>query len=527
MRAELRWILLVSVVTVGGCGGGDGSTGSSGSASGGTTGSWIAGVFEPSVSFQSQCASPRTGIDPVTGKRYPDVQGSTLTENRFLRSWTNELYLWYGEVPDLNPASYSTPAYFNVLKTTAATPSGNPKDRFHFTYPTAEWEALSQSGVEPGYGAQFLVIASKPPRRVRVAYTEPGSPATTAPANLGRGATVLTVDGVDVVNAADSPSVDTLNEGLFPSKAGASHTFSILDVGASAPRAITMVSANVTSTPVQNVGTISTATGKVGYMLFNDHLATSEQALVNAFRQLAATNLIDLVLDIRYNGGGYLAIASEVAYMVAGPGPTAGRTFEKTLFSDKYPTRNPVTGQLIVPVPFHTTSQGFSVPSGQTLPTLNLSQAVVLTGANTCSASESIINGLNGVGVSVLQIGSTTCGKPYGFYPQDNCGTTYFSIELKGVNDQGFGDYPDGFSPANATGPAGVQTRGCAVADDLDHALGDPNEGRLAAALGYLADGTCPAASAVPSAAGETQAPVLGEGSLHRSPWRENRILRR
>ena len=49
--------------------------------------------------------------------------------------------------------------------------------------------------------------------------------------------------------------------------------------------------------------------------------------------------------------------------------------------------------------------------------------------------------------MQVIEIGSTTCGKPYGFYPQDNCGTTYFSIEFRGVNDQGFGDYTDGFSP--------------------------------------------------------------------------------
>ena len=530
MRSKARWLVLAAIVTAAACGGSDGSggsIGSGGSGSGGTNGSWTAGVFEPSTSFQNQCASPRTGIDPATGKRYPDVKGSTLTENRFLRSWTNELYLWYREVPDLNPASYSTPDYFNVLKTTATTPSGNPKDRFHFTYPTAQWEALSQSGVEAGYGAQFLVLASRPPRLVRVAYTEPGSPATAASANLGRGATVLTVDGVDVVNATDSASVDKLNEGLFPSQAGASHTFSILDVGASAPRTITMVSADVTATPVQNVGTISTASGKVAYMLFNDHLATSEQALVNAFRQLAGTNVTDLVIDIRYNGGGYLDIASEVAYMVAGPGPTAGRTFEKTVFNDKYTTRDPVTGAVIQPIPFYSTSQGFSVPNGQALPTLNLSRAVVLTGANTCSASESIINGLSGVGVRVVQIGSTTCGKPYGFYPQDNCGTTYFSIELKGVNDQGFGDYPDGFSPANSTGPVGVQMPGCAVADDFDHALGDPKEGRLAAALEYLANGTCPAASAVPGAVAGAQAPVLGEGSLYRSPWRENRIFRR
>ena len=79
MRAEFRWILLASLVTVGGCGGGDGGTGSigsGGSGSGGTIGgSWTAGVFPPASSFQNQCANPRTGTDPVTGRRYPDVQG--------------------------------------------------------------------------------------------------------------------------------------------------------------------------------------------------------------------------------------------------------------------------------------------------------------------------------------------------------------------------------------------------------------------------------------------------------------------
>jgi hypothetical protein len=248
---------------------------------------------------------------------------------------------------------------------------------------------------------------------------------------------------------------------------------------------------------------------------------------VNAFRQLSDAKVTELVLDVRYNGGGYLDIASEVAYMIAGPGSTKGRTFEKTVFSDKYPTRDPVTGRPIEPVPFHDASQGFSVPEGQGLPSLNLPRVTVLTGANTCSASESIINGLLGVGVEVIQVGSTTCGKPYGFRPQDNCGTTYFSIQFKGVNEKGFGDYADGFSPANATGSIGVQVPGCAVADDFSHALGDPKEARLEAALGFLVNRTCPVASAIPSAAEAGQILMAGEGSLHRSPWRENRILRR
>jgi carboxyl-terminal processing protease len=512
------WILVGALVASSGCGNGNDTTSS-------TPTTWTAGTFQASTMFAAQCATPRTGTDPATGRAYPDLKGSTLAENNWLRSWTHELYLWYREVPDLNPASYATTAaYFDLLKTSATTPSGQAKDKFHFTYDTTQWEQLSQSGVSAGYGAQWVLLSSRPPRKAVVAYTEPGSPATTA--HLERGAQVLTVDGVDLVNASDQASVDKLNEGLFPSAAGASHTFSVLDLGAEEPRTVTMVSANVTSTPVQNVGTLRTRGGRVGYMLFNDHLATSEQQLVNAFTQLAASDVRDLVLDIRYNGGGYLDIASEVAYMIAGPAATTGQAFERTVFNDKYPSKDPVTGEALTPVPFYTSSQGFSGPQGQALPTLNLPRVTVLTSSNTCSASESIVNGLRGVGVQVIQVGGTTCGKPYGFYPQDNCGTTYFSIEFQGINAQGFGDYPDGFSPANTGTTAGVVLPGCSVADDFTHALGDPREARLAAALGYLASQDCPA----PSAAGGLEASRASSdtGELApKSPWQQNRILRR
>ncbi len=491
------------------------------------SGGWTAGTFATSDTFANQCATPRTGNDPSTGRPYPDKAGSTVAENNFLRSWTHELYLWYREVPDQNPANYSTPDYFNLLKTTATTASGNPKDKFHFTYPTAQWISLSQSGVQAGYGAQWVLISTRPPRRAVVAYTQPNSPATAPGVHLARGAEVLTVDGVDLVNATDTQSVNTLNEGLFPSAAGASHTFSIRDLGASSPRTITMVSADVTETPVQNVSTIRSGGSRVGYILFNDHIATSEQLLVNAFRDLAAAGITDLVLDIRYNGGGYLDIASEVAYMIAGSGPTAGRTFERTIFNDQYPNRDPVTGDALTPVPFHSTSQGFSGARDQPLPAVNLPRVAVLTSSSTCSASESIVNGLRGVGITVIEIGNTTCGKPYGFYPQDNCGTTYFSIEFQGVNQQNFGDYPDGFSPTNATGPVGVSLPGCSVGDDFAHGLGDPNEARLSAALGYLANQGCPAVSFAPGTPGAEAAAAPVDGLVPKSPWHQNRIYRR
>jgi len=518
-----RIVPLVAVATlISACGGG-------GSGGGGTSGpAWAAGVFQPADDFVAQCAHPRSGTDPFTGDPYPDRKGSALTENNWLRSWSNDLYLWYSEIVDRNPAQYTTPNYFDLLKTTATTASGQPKDRFHFTMATNDWEALAQSGVAPGYGATWAVIASEPPRQVVVAYTDPNTPATAAPVNLARGAEVLEVDGVDLVNDNTQNGIDALNEGLFPTQTGDAHTFTVQDAGSNTTRVVTMTSADVTSTPVQNVKTIATGSGAVGYMLFNDHLATAEQELIDAFTQLANAGVTDLVLDIRYNGGGYLDIASEVAFMIAGPARTAGKTFELTQFNSQHPSIDPVTGQTIVPLEFHSESLGLSAPAGQALPTLNLSRVYVLTGSGTCSASESIINSLQGVDVDVIQVGSTTCGKPYGFYPQDNCGTTYFSIEFQGVNQKGFGNYPDGFSPANTVGTAGAAVTGCSVADDFAHPLGDPLEGRLAAALAYRQAPACPAPTgfAPPGRAAETLAVPL-DGVVHKSVWQQNRIMRR
>ena len=333
------------------------------------------------------------------------------------------------------------------------------------------------------------------------------------------------MDGADLVNANDSASIDVLNAGLYPAQAGETHVFSVRDLGASDPRTVTLQSVRVTTSPVQNVSTVRTASGRVGYMLFTDHLATAEQALVDAVGELRDAGVADLVLDLRYNGGGFLAIASELAYMIAGPGPTAGQVFERLVYNDKHPDTDPFTGEPLVPAPFLDTTVGLSAPSGQALPTLDLPRVYVLTGPTTCSASESIMNGLRGVNVEVVQVGATTCGKPYGFNPPDNCGTTYFSINFKGVNAKGFGDYPDGFSPAPAGGDAEAAVPGCPVSDDFTRALGDPAEARFAAALQYRASGTCPgapASSALDSPAGLAR---RRRRPRHKPAWLENRLL--
>lgn len=516
-------ITLAAAVLLASCGGGGGSSGGGG-------GGGIGFASLPAAStLAARCIAPRMGTDPITGVAYPDTLGTLLDEQNWLAAWTYDTYLWYSEVPYPAPANYSNAiSYFNALKTSSLTASGAAKDKFHFTYETPVWEQLSTSGVQAGYGATWAFLRSTVPRHAVVAYTEPGTPATSSGAALARGASILRVDGVDLVNDATQAGVNVLNAGLFPTNAGESHTFVVQDQGSANTRTITMVSANITSAPVQNVGTL--AGGTVGYMLFNDHIATAEPALISAVTQLKNANVSDLVLDLRYNGGGYLVVASELAYMIAGPARTSGKTFELLTFNAKHPSVDPVTGNTIRPTPFQSTAAGLSTtPAGTALPFLNLSRVFVLTGSETCSASESIINSLRGAGVEVIQIGSTTCGKPYGFYPTDNCGTTYFSIQFKGVNAAGFGDYTDGFAPQNGatTGlAANAVLPGCSIGDDFTHALGNASEARVAAALQYRANGSCPTPSGL-AAAAKAKTPFTTDGELFKNPFLTNRILTR
>jgi C-terminal processing protease CtpA/Prc len=459
----------------------------------------------------ARCAAPRPSS---AGTPFPDVQGSLLDEKTWVRSWIDETYLWYPDVrglstATLNPANYVDPiTYFKGLKSPAITASGKPKDQFHFVYNTADWTALVSSGTSWGYGFELAALATTPPRNFIVAYTTPGTPA--AAAGIARGAQILNVDGIDLVNDNTTSGVAALNAGLFPSAAG-NHSFTLLDAGATVPHSMTLNASALTLPTVQNVKTMPAPNQAVGYLQFNDHLATSEAELKSAIDQLRVAGVTDLVLDLRYNGGGYLDIASELAYMIAGPAPTSSKIFEKEIFNDRNPFGLSASQAT---TPFYSTTQGFSLTSGSPLPTLNLSRVFVLAGAGTCSASEAIVNGLRGVGVQVNLVGATTCGKPYGFLPQDNCGTTYFAIQFKGVNQAGFGDYADGFAPT------------CAVADDFAHPLGDPAEARLASALSYRNTGQCMPPLARGQGLARTGIGVDAEPVLLRNPARENRIFR-
>ena len=268
-------LLLVLATTLSACGGGGGGGaiggGNGGGGGGGGGGSgWQPGVFLDWSTFYANCESPRSGNNPITGNPFPDVQGTTLDENNFLRSYSNDTYLWYDEIVDRDPGLYDDPiAYFDLLKTDAVTPSGRPKDDFHGTRDAAEYYQAVQSGVSAGYGIQWAFLSVVPPRELLIAYTELNTPATNIPQPLERGAKILAIDGVDIDDNTQA-GIDILNAGIQPAEAGETHTFTVLDRGSAVPRDVTLTSATITTPAVRTTTVISTLTGEVGYMLFNE-----------------------------------------------------------------------------------------------------------------------------------------------------------------------------------------------------------------------------------------------------------------
>jgi C-terminal processing protease CtpA/Prc len=464
-------------------------------------------VLAPAASLAQQCVAPRAGTS--------DRQGSIDTEKSWVRSFMDETYLWYKDIPIVNAANFTLAsngnsvlqtldAYFQALKTKNTTASGKLVDQFSFTVSTVDL-LNQQSGVSSGYGFRRSVISSSVPRVVRVLYVEQGSPAQLG--GIMRGDTITSVDGVDI-NDTTANGIATLNAGLAPTVASKTTSFGLLAANASAPRVVTITSSqSVAVTPVALSTVISDGANTVGYLVLNSFgVVSAEKQLIDAVTQFKNANVNELVVDLRYNGGGYLDLANELAWMV-GDSTLGGKTFEKLTCNDKNPLSFCNTTDT-----FHQTTQGFSVAPGQVLPQLRLKRVFVLTTGSTCSASESVINSLSPF-VQVVRVGNTTCGKPYGFSYKDNCGTSYAAMQFKGVNALGFGDYADGFAPS------------CPVADDLTKQRGDPAELMLAGALTYMRTGACPAPTST-SNKSVAQGLLQGNFAIDRHPSEEVRVLR-
>jgi len=198
---------------------------------------------------------------------------------------------------------------------------------------------------------------------------------------------------------------------------------------------------------------------QVGYLHFYQFIDTSAAELSTAFTALKAANVSELVLDLRYNGGGRVVIANELASYIAGTGKT-DKPFATYRPNDKYADNT-------VSINFVNQAQA-----------LDLNRVFILQSADTCSASELVVNGLRPF-MEVITVGATTCGKPYASNARAACGKVMSALELESTNADGAGGYYDGIDAD------------CLVSENVSLPLGSPSEPLFKAALDYASIGTC------------------------------------
>jgi C-terminal processing protease CtpA/Prc len=254
-----------------------------------------------------------------------------------------------------------------------------------------------------------------------------------------------------------------------------------------APRSATLTKRLVTIPTVSQTAVLDAGSARVGYVHFRNFVTPSVEALNTAFTEVKDAGATELVLDLRYNGGGLVSVAQHLASLVGGA-PLVGQVFVQFTHNDKQSSRN-------TSYPFETKPQA-----------LGVSRLVVIATRGSASASEAVINGLRPY-MDVKVVGDATYGKPVGQYGFDFCQKVLYPVAFLVTNARGEADYFDGIAAD------------CAAADDVDHALASPQEASLAEALYVVRNGRCSGRAA---AQAEVQARFRERvHPLPTDPWRQ------
>jgi carboxyl-terminal processing protease len=396
---------------------------------------------------------------------------SVTDRNQWLRCYFNENYLWYRLSPNPSPSGFATvDAYFDALLYDGGDPIPNgggalwPADRYSGYQSTESFNRFFGDGQTLGWGVAVngLEAVANGQTRLFIRYVEPLSPAAQTgvlAGGLRRGDEILAINTIPVATliAADdfsALSADTAGQQLR------------LDVrrGAAAPVTVVLGAAVFGLTPVQSGQMVLSPGGRrIGYVFVKDMISQVASPLASVMVSFRTQDIQELVLDLRYNGGGLVSMGGTVASYASGS-PGNGRLYTRLLYNDKQSDRN----QDFL----------FSNPGNWG----GFTTVYVLAGERTCSASEQVINGLRGISVTVRMIGDTTCGKPVGFLPDDDGqGTTYSVVNFEGVNALNQGRYFDGLTPT------------CAVAENFGLPFGDVDDPLLVAAAHAIDNGgACP-----------------------------------
>lgn len=368
-------------------------------------------------------------------------------------------YLWYREMPEVVNLTQFTTTNQLVAALSA------PDDRFSYTLSAEDYESRFIDATFFGYGFSSSALDDDSGLLVRFVYDD----GSAAQEGLRRGDIITAIEGKSIAQwyAEIGAGVSSDDDMFGPNQDGVMREFVWSKPDGTEMQA-TFIKGDVTTNTVLHRSVIEQAGKRIGYLVFNSFIELSETELEQAFSFFKSQNIDELVLDVRYNGGGLIRVASQLASHIAWP-KLQNETFVTFAYNDKNPQKN----------------QTWQFSLGQRGETFfDLDRVVVLTSGRSCSSSELVINSLSPF-INVVQVGGATCGKPVGQQPEyfDNRRQVMFAVNFQTVNAIGFGDYFDGLMP------------NCPATEVINGDWGTQDEPLLAEALYYVANDGCSSAS--------------------------------
>lgn len=365
--------------------------------------------------------------------------------------YAREAYLWYDKIPsNFNASAYADPdAIMEAIRAYSSEPGfTGPVDRWSFAVTKNVWNDLSQ-GISKDFGLGIFYSTSTD---LRVSFVEPASPA--GKANIQRSWQIKQINNSSNISTAN---IDFVRNAIFSSNS----VTLLLGRSGKADTTITLNAASYLEQPIL-LDTIYNAGGnQTGYFVFNSFLGDTTKIrseFARIFTKFSTAAVTDIVLDLRYNGGGYVILQDELANYLA-PTIANNQVMEEQKFNANLAPQ------------FNSTTKFKKKGS------FNLNRLFVIVSQNTASASELLINSLKPF-MNVQLIGPTrTHGKPVGYFPISVMDWYIFPVSFRTLNKNGEGNYFNGFALNNQ------------VADGLDKNWGDITESCLASALKYISTG--------------------------------------
>jgi C-terminal processing protease CtpA/Prc len=402
--------------------------------------------------------------DPVvTGPPAPVSTTPTVSAADMLKDsvlvHSRDIYLWNTQIPStFNARNYADPIKIMEAIRQYSSEAGfaDPVDRFSFAIKQDEWDAMSAGmgtiGTTTGNDGDFgLSVFFRVEGDLRVRLVEPSSPAGVA--GIRRGWRITKINGnTDITTSNSDFIVDNVYEA-----ASAKITFLKPD-GQSVD--IDLTRGHYPEKPVYLDSVYSISNKSIGYLVFNSFLGDRPAVLdefQRVFSKFASKGVSEVILDLRYNGGGYVSLQETLANYLVNNAANGG-----IMMKQEYNAQNTRNNETI-----KFNKQG----------SLNLSRLYVIVSNATASASELLINNLKPY-MDVKLIGANTYGKPVGFFPIPAGEYYIFPVSFRSTNKNGEGNYFNGLT---------VNSK---VADGLDKDWGDITETRLASAIRNITTGS-------------------------------------